>query len=333
MPKLLTEADVKAALKMPELIDAMEGALAAFSAGRVTQPVRTVLEVGADKNYFGVMPASFDDEQTVGAKLVTVYHGNHTLGLTSHLATIILLDHSTGALVALLDGRYITEARTAAVSAVSVRHLANKDASVLAILGSGVQARSHLEAIRHVRTLSEVRVWSPTAANREAFAREQQAASRLRQSSGGQAGETIRACASASEAAHGASIIVLATASKTPIIDAVDVADGAHICAVGACRPDQREMGSALFARARVFVDSRAAAFKEAGEVLIPLGEGCISESHILGELGQVISGDVTGRTHAKDVTVFKSLGLAVEDVIAAKLAVTNSKDAKTFTL
>ena len=323
MPKLLTEADVRAALKMPALIEAMEGALAAFSAGRVTQPVRTVLEVGADRNYCGVMPASVDDEKAVGAKLVTVYHANHARGLASHQATIVLLDHATGELVALLDGRYITEARTAAVSAVSVRHLANTDAPVLAILGSGVQAGSHLEAIRHVRYLAEVRVWSPTAAHREAFAREQQKLTGL----------PIRACATASEAAHGASIIVLATASKTPVLDSVDVADGAHICAVGACRPDQREMGSALFARARVFVDSRAAALKEAGEVLIPIAEGCVDESHVLGELGQVVSGAVTGRTHAKDVTIFKSLGLAVEDVIAAKLAVQNSKDAKTFTL
>lgn len=323
MPKLLTESDIRAALKMPELIDAMEGALVAFSAGHVTQPVRTVLEVGADKNYFGVMPASIDAEKAVGAKLVTVYHGNHARGLTSHLATIILLDHETGALVALLDGRYITEARTAAVSAVSVRHLARKDASVLAILGSGVQARSHLEAIRHVRDLTEVRVWSPTAANRESFAREQTALTGL----------PIRACATASEATSGASVIVLATASKTPVIDTNDVADGAHICAVGACRPDQREMGSDLFARARVFVDSKAAAFKEAGEILIPIKEGAVDDAHVIGELGGLINGEHVGRRTPNDVTVFKSLGLAVEDVIAAKLAVANAKDVKEFTL
>jgi alanine dehydrogenase len=333
MPKLLTEAEVRASLKMPELIGAMEGALAAFSAGRVTQPVRTVLEVGTDKNYFGVMPASVDDKRAVGAKLVTVYHANHARGLASHQATIILLDHATGELVAILDGRYITEARTAAVSAVSVRHLANKDASVLAILGSGVQARSHLEAIRHVRTLSEVRVWSPTAAHRESFAHEQQSAIRLRQGSGGHAGFPIRACASASEAVRGASIVVLVTASKTPVIDLIDVAEGAHICAVGACRPDQREMGSALVASARVFADSRVAAFKEAGEILIPLGEGAINDAHVLGELGQVISGNLTGRTSPNDITIFKSLGLAVEDVIAAKLAVAASAGAKEFTL
>jgi alanine dehydrogenase len=323
MPKLLTEAEVRASLKMPELIDAMEGALSAFSAGKVTQPVRTVLEVGENKNYFGVMPASVDDEHAVGAKLVTVYHDNHARGLASHQATIVLLDHATGELVALLDGRYITEARTAAVSAVSVRHLANKNASCLALLGSGVQAKSHLEAIRHVRNITEVRVWSPTPAHREAFAREQQKATGL----------PIQAHESAADAVRGADIIVLATASKTPVIDAEDVAAGAHICAVGACRPDQREMGSALFARGRVYVDSMAAAFKEAGEILIPIKDGAVSENHVLGELGRVVTGEVPGRTDADDITIFKSLGLAVEDVIAAKLAVEASKDAQTFTL
>src|SRR5262245_3664503 len=174
-PILLTESDIRAVLPMPDLIDAMSRALDEFSAGRVAQPVRTVLEVGADKNYFGVMPASLNEPAAVGAKLVTVDHHNHDRGLPSHLATIVLLDPETGALAALLDGRYITEARTAAVSAVSVRHLARKGASVLGIVGSGVQARSHLEAIRHVVSLSEVRVWSPDATRREQFAREMSA--------------------------------------------------------------------------------------------------------------------------------------------------------------
>lgn len=322
MPKLLTEADVRAALPMPALIDAMAGALASFSAGAVTQPVRTVLEVGPEKNYFGVMPASIDAAGAVGAKLVTVYHGNHARGLTSHLATIILLDHATGALDALVDGRYITEARTAAVSAVSVRHLARPDAGVLALLGSGVQAHSHLEAIRHVRTLRDVRVWSPTPANRERFAAEHNAPDL-----------PVRAAASAAEAARGADIIVLATASKAPVLSSEDVTDGAHICAVGACRPDQREMTSALVARARLFVDSRAGALAEAGEVLLPIAEGAIRENHVLGELGEVVLGRVAGRTSARDVTIFKSLGMAVEDVIAARLALTHATGAKEFQL
>ncbi len=317
MPLLLNESDIRACVDMPLLIDAMSGALAEFSAGRVTQPVRTVLEVGAEKNYFGVMPASIDGRAAVGTKLVTVYPGNHAKGLTSHLATIILLDHATGGLLALLDGRYITEARTAAVSAVSVKLLARPDATSLAILGSGVQAHSHLEAIRHVRALRDVRVWSPTPEHRERFARDASAASGL----------PVRAAATAADAVRGADIIVLASASKAPIVDDRDIADGAHICAVGACRPDQREMPTALVARARVFVDSRAAALKEAGELLIPIGEGAITADHIAGELGDVVNGVVAGRSGVREITIFKSLGMAVEDVVAAELAVTRARE------
>ena len=297
---------------MTDLITAMEGALAQFSAGAVTQPVRTVLEVGADRAYFGVMPASLDDPPAVGAKLVTVYAKNHDKGLPSHLATIVLLDHATGALVAIVDGRYVTEARTAAVSAVSVKHLARPDARVLGIIGSGVQARSHLEAIRHVRSLEEVRVWSPNRLNREAFALEMGAATSL----------PVRAVETPSLSARGADIVVLATASRTPVIEDVDIDPGTHIAAVGACRPDQREMPTGVLARARVYVDSRAAARLEAGDLLIPQQEGAFGDDHIIGELGGVVSGRVPGRLAKSDVTVFKSLGLAVEDVVAARLAV-----------
>jgi alanine dehydrogenase len=159
--RLLNEAQVKSLLPMSDLIEAMENALARFSAGDVLQPVRTVLTVGPTKAYFGVMPAYLPQPARLGAKLVTVFGGNEARGLPSHLATIVLLDADTGALQAILDGRYITEARTAAVSAVSARHLARAGASRLAIIGSGVQARSHLEALAEVRSLREVRVWSP----------------------------------------------------------------------------------------------------------------------------------------------------------------------------
>ena len=163
---------------------------------------------------------------------------------------------STGALAAVMDGRYITEARTAAVSAVSVKHLARPDARVLAIIGTGVQARSHLEAIRHVRALTDVRVWSPNALHRDRFAAEMREATGL----------PVRSVAAAPAAMDGADLIVLATVSRTPVIADADVAPGTHIAAVGACRPDQREMPTPLVARARVFVDSRAAARLEAGE-------------------------------------------------------------------
>jgi ornithine cyclodeaminase len=315
---LLTERDVRAVLPMPDLITAMEGALGQFSAGAVRQPVRSVIEVGTDRAFFGIMPAALNDPPAMGAKLVTVYERNHHLGLPSHLATIVLLDHATGALVAILDGRYITEARTAAVSAVSVKHLAKPDAHSLAILGSGVQARSHLEAIRHVRDLTDVGVWSPNASHRDAFIADMTAATGLR----------IRGAASASAAVEGADLIVIATSSRTPVIDATSVAPGAHIAAVGACRPDQREMPTPLVARARVFVDSRAAAGREAGDLLIPIGEGAFGEDHIAGELGDLVGGRVAGRRSPDQVTIFKSLGLAVEDIVAAQLAVSRARTA-----
>ena len=162
MPLLLNERDVRSVLTMPDLIDSMRVALADYSGGRTQQPLRTVLELGEQRAFFGIMPASLANPRAVGTKLVTVFPATHERGLPSHLATIVLLDPDTGALLALLDGRYITEARTAAVSAVSADLLSLPDAGTLAIIGTGVQARSHLEALACVRPLNEVRVWSPT---------------------------------------------------------------------------------------------------------------------------------------------------------------------------
>jgi len=239
MPILLTEADVKALVHMDDLIETMESALSEFSARNVSQPLRTVLQVGAQKAFFGVMPASMPSRGALGTKLVTVYASNLERGLPSHLATSVLLDPETGALRALVDGRYITEARTAAVSAVSVRHLAAKNAGVLALIGSGVQARSHLEAIDRVRPLTDVRVWSRSPAHRDAFVREMEA----------HTSADLHAASSAQEAVRDADIVVLATAAREPVVRNDWIADGAHICAVGACRPDQREMDAALVAR------------------------------------------------------------------------------------
>lgn len=321
MPLLLTEHDIKRVLPMPDLIEAMADALADYSAARVVQPVRTVLEVGPAHAYFGVMPAASVDEAgqgTMGAKLVTVYASNHARGLTSHLATIILMDAETGALTALLDGRYITESRTAAVSAVSVDRMARPEAQVLAIIGSGVQARSHLEAIRHVRDLTAVRVWSPNPEHSAQFAKEMTV----------ECGIPVWSADAASSAVREADIVVLVTGSTTPVITRQDIAPGTHICAVGACRPTHREMTTSLVTAARVIVDSRAAAVLEAGDLVIPIGEGAFTERQIAGELGEVVLGQCVGRRHDDEITVFKSLGMAVEDIVAARLAVDRAEAA-----
>ena len=285
---------------MPDLIASMEKALEAFSAGSVVQPVRTIFDIAEHHAFFGLMPAYLPSAPALGAKLVSVYHTNLAKGLPSHLATILLFDPETGALAAILDGRYITEARTAAVSAVSVKKLARTDSSVLAILGSGVQAHSHFEALAHVRRFEEVRAWSPTRKNLDAFA----------------AASGARAMASAEAAVRGADVIVLVTASPTPVIDDAWVKRGAHVISVGACRPTQQEMDPALVKRSRLFVDSRAAAVKESGDVI---GAGA---EHIIAELGETAA----IRQTADEVTVFKSLGLAVEDVVAANLALQRAR-------
>lgn len=308
--RLLTEDHVKSLLSMSELITAMEAAVARFSAREVLQPVRTVLSVGPTKAFFGVMPAYIEQPARLGAKLVTVFNENHARGLPSHLATILLLDPETGALIALMDGRYITESRTAAVSAVSARHLANANASTLAIIGTGVQARSHLEAYAQVRTLRDVRVWSPNARSRERFVEDMS----------GVVSAKIHDSPTARQAVEGADLIVLVTASPTPVIEDAWVAPGAHVVSVGACRPDQREMAPELVTRGRLFVDSRAAALVESGDVVLGMQEKRFGEQHIAGELGEVVLGRTAGRTSAQQITIFKSLGMAVEDVVSADL-------------
>jgi alanine dehydrogenase len=311
MPVLLSEQDVRTVLSMGDLIGAMEAALVRFSSRQVVQPLRTVIEVGLQKAFFGVMPAFIQDPPALGTKVVSVFSSNTAVGLPTHLATIVLLDSMTGELLSIVDGRFITEARTAAVSALSVKLLARSDASKLAIIGSGVQARSHLEAIGLVRDLAAVRVWSPNADNRAAFAREMQP----------RTSAPLMATSSAQNAIDGADLVVLATASRDPVVRNEWIAAGAHVCAVGACRPDQREMDTALVSRSRLFVDSRTGALAEAGDIVLPIAEGAFGETHIAGELGEVASGAVPGRTSPAEVTVFKSLGMAVEDIAAAHLA------------
>ena len=300
-PPYFDEDAVRARLKMPALIDAMERALIEFSSGRVRQPVRTVIEFGADHSFFGLMPSYIPALPALGAKLVTVC-GNAGRGLHTHQAVIVMLDPETGVPQAILDGRLITEARTAAVSAVSTRRLAREDARVLGILGSGVQARSHLEALSLIRDFREVRAWSPTTDRLRQFATETGA----------------RAMPDAESVVRGADVVVTVTASPTPVVQSAWVAEGTHVIAVGACRSYQRELDPALVARSRLIVDSRAAALKESGDVVMGIAEGLWTADHIAAELGEL-----PARQNTREITVFKSLGLAVEDLFAAHLVLT----------
>jgi ornithine cyclodeaminase len=327
---------------MDDLIETMTSALRRFSTGEVVQPVRPTIVVD-EHSFFGTMPAYVrgqtqvrprsdldltlpTDSAAMGAKLVTVFGGNAAQGLHSHLASIVLMNPETGALQALLDGRFITEARTAAVSAVSSRLLSKKTAQSLAIIGSGVQARSHLDALSRVHRLRQVTVWSPNKLHREVFVEEARTATEVRPRS--DLGLTLNAVDHAGEAIVGADIIVLATSSPTPVIENGWVKPGAHVISVGACRPNQREMDPPLVARARLFVDSRAAALVESGDVVMGIQEARFTAAHVVAELGELLADpELPRRRTDTEVTIFKSLGLAVEDVTAAQLALQRAEE------
>lgn len=296
----LDEEQIRAHLRMEDLIPAMQKALIDFSTGKVKQPVRAVIAVDPPGGFYGMMPAL--TPEGLGQKIVTFYPPNAEKGLPTHMATIFLVDPETGAPLAVMDGTLITEMRTAAVSAAATKLLAPAAAKVLGILGSGVQARSHAQALGIVRQFEEIRVWSPTESRAKALAKE----------IGGKA-------TSAEDAVRGADVVVTATNSKTPVLHGEWLKTGCHVNAVGACRPDWRELDDKAMGNL-VFVDSREAAMKESGDVIL-------SGAKIYAELGEAFAGKVPPR--ATETTIFKSLGLAVEDITAAMLVYRAAKKAK----
>jgi thiomorpholine-carboxylate dehydrogenase len=289
---ILNEEQVRGILDMESLIPAMEKALVDFSAGRVVQPVRNSLLVPERSAFFGVMPAVYGE--VMGAKLVTVYPSNAALNLPSHQALIVLFRSNTGEPLAVMDGRLITEMRTAAVTAVATRLLARPDARVLAILGSGVQARSHFQALRLVRNFEEVRVWSRTADNARRFA-----------------DETGARFTTAEQAVRGADVVVTATNSPEPILRGEWLDTGTLVNAVGAVGSKRRELDEEAMTSGAVVVDSREAAAQESGDILL-------SHAPIYAELGEML-GSAKPKPPARTV-VFKSLGIAAEDLAAARL-------------
>jgi len=287
----LGEERVRELLNWDQLISTMEVALAAFSLGRVLQPVRNMLTIEEGKRYLGIMPAVADD--AMGAKLVSFYPGNAGIGVPTHFAMILLFRPDTGEPLAVMDGRLITEMRTAAVSAAVTKYLAAADSRVLALLGSGVQAHAHLQALSLVRRLEEVRVWSRTTAHAERFAKQHGAKAMTSES-----------------AVRGADVIVTATSSLEPILKGKWLKPGAHVNAVGSPRPTWRELDDAVMANTLV-VDSREAVLKESGDVIL-------SNARIYAEAGEIFAG--IKQVPASATTVFKSVGIAIEDIATAKL-------------
>jgi ornithine cyclodeaminase/alanine dehydrogenase-like protein (mu-crystallin family) len=287
----LNEEEVRAVLSYDELIPAIRRALVDFSGGRVVQPVRTVMSVAAQNGWFAVMPAVYGG--VMGAKMVTFYPRNAALKKHTHMAMIQLFRSDTGEPLAVMDGRLITEMRTAAVSAVAVDRLALPDAAVLGILGSGVQARSHVQALSRMRRFREIRVWSRTEENARRFADE--------------VGARVT---TAEEAVSGADVVLTLTSSPVPILQGRWLKKDALICAVGAVTPDRRELDDEAMQGA-VVVESREAAMKEPGDILL-------AKAQVSAEIGELLEGRVID-TNGRPV-VFKSVGIAIEDIAAAKL-------------
>ncbi len=312
---ILTETDVRELLPMRDCIDVMAGALRSVTEGTAVLPLRTVLRVGQTPNMFATMPAILGSDGTgsIGAKVITVFPGNDATPFDSHIGVVLLFDAANGSLLAIADASSITAIRTAAVSGLATQQLARDDAHTLAVLGSGVLALPHVEAVCAVRPITSVRIWSRSGVS--AQGRAAQVAARIRD----RLGVDVQLCATPDVAVRSADVVCTVTASHTPVLEGRWLARGTHINAVGAYARSSRELDSAAVAMARVFADRRESLMAEGGDFLLPLAEGVISEAHLLGELGELLTGRIVGRQAADDVTLFKSLGLAVEDVAALR--------------
>jgi alanine dehydrogenase len=315
MPLLfLNRRDVETLLPMGECIDRLADMLAALARGEASQPLRSLIWLPGEgrRDLLLSMPSERSapaEKAGLAVKVLSIFEGNHGHGLDSHLGFVILCDGHRGEPLAIMDAASLTGIRTAAASALGTRLLAREDASTLAILGTGVQARSHIQALREVRPLARVRVVSRDFERAKSFAAEETA----------HHGLPVEAAATAEEAVRGADIICTVTASRVPVLLGEWISPGAHVNAVGACTPVSRELDTAAVARSRFFGDLRESVLKEAGDFLIPLQEGAFGEDHLQGDLGDLLLGRVTGRVSPEDITVFESLGIAVEDLAAAQ--------------
>ncbi len=307
---VISQREVPALLPMKECVDAMAEALRATSRGDAVLPLRSMVWLPDRSGLLGLMPAYLGSPRAFGLKVVSVMPGNHGTQYDSHQGVVLLFDVENGALLTVIDATSITAIRTAAVSGAATRLLAREDASDLAILGSGVQARTHLEAMHAVRPLRRVRVWSRDPARARAFTERESRRFTF----------PIETVADARDAVSGADLICTTTASREPVLHGDWIAPGAHINAVGACFASSRELDTRAVVRSRLYVDLRESALHEAGDFLIPKAEGAIGDDHIVGELGEALLGRVPGRRSPDEITLFKSLGIAIEDLAAAHL-------------
>jgi ornithine cyclodeaminase/alanine dehydrogenase len=317
MTLILSLDDVKSVLTMRDCIDAVEEAFRQLSLGNVVQPTRPTIRVAAHRALINAMPAYIGGVEALGVKWVGGYLGNPAIGLPVVQALIILNDGTNMTPLSVMNGTYITAVRTGAVSGVATRLLARPDASTTGIIGAGVQAKTQLEAVCAVRPIREARVYDVVPAAAAAYASEM--SERL--------GVAVRPAASAEEAVRDMDVICAASTSKTPVVLGDWLREGAHINGVGSHSVDARELDTQAVLRSKVVVDTLDAAMAEAGDLLIPIEEGAITRDHIHAELGDVITGKKPGRTSEQEITLFKSQGLAIQDVATAQLVYRMAKE------
>lgn len=316
---ILTAEDVYRLLPVQTCIDLMDRAMRAVSDGSADLPDRVIAPVGGapgQHNHLFAMPGALDGLPVYGAKLVSSHPGNPSQSLPAFQGFVALFDARTGTPAALVDGAAITGLRTASASALASRELARTDASSHGILGTGLQAREHALAMQQVRNIQEVRIWGRSRHKAETMAAE--LADKLADSQHASDAVKVRACAEIEDVAA-CDIVSATTGAAEPVLRGGDVHAGAHINLVGSHSPNAREADSALMARAAIYCDRRASLMSEAGDVLIPMEEGCVSEAHIIGEIGQLLNGTIDGRRDDQQVTVYKSLGVITQDLVAAE--------------
>jgi len=311
--RILSGADVRRAVTMAEAIEAVKGAYVQLSAGQAVVPLRTPVPVQKEEGVTLFMPAYLPASDALGAKIVSVFGSNPARGLPLIHAVVIVLDAETGRPVALMDGTYLTALRTGAASGVATDLLARPDARVAAIFGAGAQARTQLEAVCTVRSIEQVWVYDAVPETAAAYVEEMKRR-------GPPIPAAIAVASSPAEAVREADVICTATTSTAPVFDDADLKPGVHINGIGAYTPEMQEIPAETVARARVVVDSRSASLAEAGDLLIPLKKGLIRKADIHGEIGEVAAGQISGRQSGDEVTFFKSVGVAVQDVAVAAL-------------
>jgi ornithine cyclodeaminase len=305
---VVSQAEVPRLLPMKECIDVMARAFAALARGEASLPQRQIVWLPDRSGALGLMPAQSSGLGALGVKAVTFFPSNEGTSLDSHQGAVLLFESGRGRLLAVIDATSVTAVRTAAVSGLATRLLAREGAGDLALVGSGVQARTHLEAMRLVRTIRRVRVASQSLERARSFAERE----------GARNGIAITPCATVREAVEGADIVCTVTSSREPVVLGDWLTPGAHVNAVGSSVASARELDAAAVAKSRFFVDRREAALTEAGDFLLAKKEGAVDDGHIAADLAELVVGSAPGRRSPEEITVFKSVGLAIEDVAAA---------------